>query len=155
MDSVQTIMKNCNELLARSVKLDGMLDVSFKSASLLEEQNKLQTLFSQEYSDDELIKQKSTCISAYIYLEYSMIPYDDECKRNYYARCEILDLYKKCREHVRELSADVNKSVKLAEFVTNCYKPVSELNELATLSTTAINEDDLKKIKATYDSYVV
>lgn len=151
MDSVKTIMENSNKLLAKALKFTDNIDISFKSAELLKEQNVLQTLFSSKYSDDELAKQKIRCVNAYVYLEYAMLPYDEECKRNYYTRCEITDLYDKCKKFVR--SADGKEMAGgLSVFIANCYKPASMLHESAILSTGVMDIIKFEEVKQMFSS---
>lgn len=152
MDSVQTIMKNANNLLTKALKLEDCMDVSFKAASLLEEQNKLQTLFSGVYSDRDLVKQKIATVNAYIYLEYAMIPYDEECKQNYYTRCDIKDLYTKCRKYVISM-LNSPKTKQLSEFIAQCYSGVSLLNDEAVSSTGVLDNAAVQSLKKTYAYY--
>lgn len=153
MDSVKTIMSNSNKLLEKALKLDGCIEVSFKAASLLEEQNKLNALFSSTYSDVELMKQKETCLNAYIHLEYSLLPYDEECKKNYYARCDVSDLYTKCRIAVRKMSVS-NTGNELSSFISQCYKPVCDLRKVATESTEKVDTDQLKMLKEKFSTFI-
>ena len=152
MDSVKNIMKNANKLLEKAVCQKDCLDVEFKSATLLSEQNKLQQLFNSKYSDAELARQKTICINAYIYLEYAMIPYDEEYRMDYYLRCEASDIYMKCRKHVSELSKKGGSN--LTEFIDKCYKPASILNDNAKSSTNMMKKEDVESVKAFYNELV-
>lgn len=154
MDSVKMIMENSNKLLAKALKFTDNIDISFKSAELLKEQNVLQTLFNSKYSDDELAKQKTRCVNAYVYLEYAMLPYDEECKRNYYTRCEITDLYDKCKKFVRSENGR-KMAGELSAFIANCYKPVSMLHEAAILSTGVMDITKFEEVKQMFSSITV
>lgn len=148
MDSVRRIMENANNLLTRAISQKDCMNVEFKSASLLTEQNKLQSLFNSDYEDGELAKQKIRCIKAYIYLEYAMIPYDEECKRNYYLRCEVSDIYTKCRNYI--FNSKKNYKSNITEFIYKCYKPISLLNDEARLSTNQLDEKKINDIRSLY-----